>query len=130
MLHRMMTHKKLVIGAAAALLASAVQAAPSRIGASTRLQRCGTETCLLVTGRRSDPAASVSLAGHEVRVQGARRWRASLPLDTVRRWSASFARSIAVQVAGPAGGEMRASLPIGLLGQEVDLAFLDVRARH
>jgi len=114
--------------AAAVLLPTALAAAPSDIGAKTRLQRCGKDTCLLVTGRRSDASAPILIAGHDVAVEGKRRWRVALPLDTVRNWSAPFARSISVQIAGADDTAMKARLPTGLLGHVVDLAFLDVSA--
>jgi hypothetical protein len=80
-----------------------------------------------VTGHRSDASAPVLLAGHELAVKGKRNWRVAVPLSTVKEWSAPFARTIDVAVAGSA---MKARLPIGLLGGTVDLAFLDVRAGH
>jgi hypothetical protein len=117
------------IVATTALQAPAPAAAPSSFDAETRLRHCGGATCLMVTGHRSDATAPVTLAGHAVTVQGARNWRVAVPLETVRAWSAPFARTIAVQIGGADGGAaMRARLPIGLLGHVTDLAFLDVRA--
>ena len=116
--------------AAASLFTTALSAAPMDVGAKTRLQYCGADTCLLVSGHRSDPTAPVLLAGRVVAVQGRHRWRVALPLGTVRNWLPPFARSIAVQVDGASGAETKARLPIGLLGHDVDLAFLDVSARH
>ena len=116
--------------AAVTSLSGAVVAAPGPIGAETRLRTCGSDVCLVVTGSRPDAAAAVSLGGHDVAVRGGRSWRATVPLDTLRAWSAPFARSIHVAIAGPGGGEADARLPIGLLGQPAELAFLDVRAGH
>jgi len=129
MLRRMMLGLCFRLGAfvAAALVSTAVSAAP--VDARTRLRHCGTDTCLLVTGRRADREAPVRIAGHDVAVRGRHAWRAELPLATVRLWSAPFARTIDVQVAGADGGATKARLPIGLLGH-IDLAFLDVSARH
>ncbi|WP_375403923.1 hypothetical protein [uncultured Sphingomonas sp.] len=112
----------------ATLAASHASAEPRRAAASTRLEHCGAETCLAVTGRRPDRAAPVLIAGHEVAVRGGRSWRASIPLAKVRLWSAPAARTIAVEAAGPGGGRVEAPLPIGLLGHVTELAFLDVGA--
>ena len=131
MLHGMISGRSIALGiAAASFFPTALAAAPLEIGAKTRLQHCGADTCLLITGHRSDANAPVLLAGHDVAVQGKRRWRVALPLDTVRNWVAPFARSIAVQVDGAGGAEAKARLPIGLLGHDMDLAFLDVSAHH
>jgi hypothetical protein len=104
-------------GAATALPAAAPE---------TRLERCGTDTCLRFSGIRSDAQAAVLVAGHEVAVSGRRHWHASLPLDRVRQWLTPSARAIGVRVAG--GGEVAAALPVGLLGHATEMAFLDVRA--
>lgn len=105
--------------------ATVLSAAPRPINAETRLRHCGGETCLQVSGHRTDAAMPVLLAGHEVTVQGARSWHVALPLETVRSWSAPFARSIAVNIDG---SEAQARLPTGLLGHVSDLAFLEVSA--
>jgi hypothetical protein len=106
-----------------ALLAVPVAAAPA--SASTRLVECRGENCLLVAGHRDDAASIVSINGHTVAVEGAHSWRARLPLDTVRAWSAPYARTIEVSVEGFTGD---ADLPIGLLGHSAQLATLVVRA--
>jgi hypothetical protein len=95
----------------------------------TRLVSCETGSCLLVTGRRADAALTVAINGHAVSVQGARRWRTSLPLDTVRAWSAPHARSIIVSIGeaeARASTSAEADLPIGLLGHAADLTTLVV----
>ena len=95
----------------------------------TRLVSCEVGSCLLVTGRRADAASTVTINGHPVSVQGARKWRASLPLDTVRAWSAPYARSIVVSVDeadARASSSAEADLPIGLFGHAADLTTLVV----
>jgi hypothetical protein len=94
---------------------------------STRLVSCGAESCLLVTGHRESAAAEVRINGHHVDVQGNRSWRVSLPVSTVRDWSAPFARRIEVSTHDPLAVEAlshQAVLPTGLLGHVSDLASL------
>jgi hypothetical protein len=88
---------------------------------STRVVRCGEDSCLQITGRRDDPALTVSINGRTVAVEGERSWRVHLPVETVREWSAPYARTIEVSQ-----GETSASvdLPIGLLGGVTDLSSL------
>ncbi len=113
--------------ALAMVLACGVSApAMAEAKSDTRLVGCGSESCLLVTGRRHDAHSPVSINGHAVPVEGARRWRVVLPVATVREWSAPFARSITVAVDN---ATKQASLPIGLLGHADDLAMLVVRVR-
>lgn len=99
---------------------------------STRLVACEAGNCLLVTGRRANAALAVSINGHAVPVTGKRNWKVSLPVQTVRQWSAPFARTISVEIAdirtrNPASAEVR--LPIGLLGHADDLAMLVISAK-
>jgi hypothetical protein len=114
----MVPHPIRVIGAlvTAVLIGGAASAEP-RVDARTRLSHCGTATCLTVTGRRPDATAQVTLAGHAVQV------------DTVRAWVPSHAHQISVRVGGADGDETAALLPIGLLGNEAELASLEVRPR-
>lgn len=93
---------------------------------ATRVVECGAESCLVVSGRRDHSASQVSINGHEVAVEGARKWRARVPVETVRQWSAPYARAITVSVAG---AEKQARLPIGLLGHAQELAMLVVRVK-
>ena len=98
----------------------------------TRLVSCDAGSCLLVTGRRTDATSTVTINGHAVFVQGARKWRACLPIDTVREWSAPYARTITVSVVDDETRESAsagADLPIGLLGHAEDLAMLIVSAK-
>lgn len=108
---------------AALLVATPALAAPTP---ATRLVNCGADSCLLVTGQRDDTAAPVSINGHAVRVQGARKWRAVVPVDTLRAWSEPYARTITVSVAA---SDEEADLPIGMLGHAENLAMLVVRVK-
>ena len=100
--------------------------APATAGTRTRLVECESRSCLLVTGRRASAATGVAINGHAVAVQGARKWRVSLPIDTVRQWSTPLARTISVSVGD---NQVQAALPIGLLGHAKDLAVLTVSAK-
>lgn len=98
----------------------------------TRLVSCDVGSCLLVTGRRPDARSTVTINGHAVSVQGAQKWRASLPVDTLRQWSEPYARTITVSVIDDESRESAsagADLPIGLLGHAEDLAMLIVSAQ-
>lgn len=87
--------------------------------------------CLLVSGRRASADAQVFINDHPVAVEGGRRWRVRLPLDTLRAWSPSRARTLSVTTADRGGDgaatTQLADLPIGLLGHRIDLAMLTVR---
>lgn len=99
---------------------------------STRLVRCAEQSCLLVTGHREDPALAVAINGHVVPVEGRRKWRVALPVETVRDWSAPHARTIEVSLrdhSGEPGTSAEVHLPIGLLGGVGDLAHLVVSVR-
>jgi len=94
---------------------------------STRLVSCGEASCLLVSGNRETTSSEVRINGHRVDVQGNRRWRVNLPVETVRDWSVPFARRIEVSTGDPLTSEKQvrhAILPIGLLGHVPDLASL------
>ncbi|MEO8373710.1 MAG: hypothetical protein ABI471_00690 [Sphingomonas bacterium] len=113
----------LVAGLAAGLPSPACAATEPR----TRVVACETGSCLLVTGRRTNAASMVSINGRAVSAEGAHNWRVRVPVDTVRKWSAPFARTIVVSVLD-AGTRTDATaevdLPIGLLGQVEDLALV------
>lgn len=120
----------------ALLAALTICAVPSPANAaadpSTRLVRCAEQSCLLVTGYREDPALAVAINGHVVPVEGRRKWRVALPVETVRNWSAPYARTIEVALrdrAGEQGTSAEVRLPIGLLGGVGDLAHLVVSVR-
>ncbi len=95
---------------------------------STKLERCGERTCLRISGHRDDPAATVLIEQREVAVSGKKRWHVSLPLQTVRNWSAPAARAIAVEIVGKDCTQMKAPLPIGVFGGNTNLAFLSISA--
>lgn len=110
------------------LTAAALAASPAIAGEiTTRVVRCTEGSCLQVTGRRVDARAAVSINGHSVTADGARKWRVRLPVETVREWSAPLARTITVSIRnGGNQSDFEARLPIGLLGQAEDLALLVV----
>ena len=120
----------LALGAVlAAALASPASAATEP---RTRLVDCEAGSCLLVTGRRAHAASTVTINGHAVSVEGARNWRVSLPVATLRAWSAPYARTITVSVVDATTrtqASTEADLPIGLLGHVEDLAMLVVRVK-
>ena len=98
---------------------------------STKVVRCGDQSCLQVSGYREDPTSTVSINGQAVSVEGKNGWRVRLPVETVREWSAPYARTIEVSLRDPQT-QLEASasvdLPIGMLGG-VDLASLVISAR-
>jgi len=117
---------------AGAVLASAALPVAAQPLATTRVVACGAGDCLLVRGQRASPLADISINGRPVVAEGKRSWRVRLPIATVRDWSAPFARTLHVVVTDPTGGAERSEavrLPIGLLGQAVELASLVVHAR-
>lgn len=92
---------------------------------STRLVKCGSESCLRVSGQRTDKTSAVLINGREVSAKGTQRWHVRVPVKTVRAWSLPYARTIAVSVAG---STQDVKLPIGMMGHG-DLAMLVVRAK-
>ncbi|MBB6124053.1 hypothetical protein [Sphingobium subterraneum] len=93
---------------------------------ATRLVSCGTESCLLVSGRRSDARVPVALNGHVVAVEGARKWRVRVPIAHLRAISEPFARTVTVSVGALSA---KAALPIGLLTRNENLAMLIVSVK-
>lgn len=111
----------------AAFLPGAAMAAPQ-----ARLVSCEPVDCLQVSGTRASRDTAVLINGHAVDVDGGRRWRVRLPVETLRAWSRPRARTLRVTLATPTGDlaqEHEADLPIGLLGGPIDLAALVVRLR-
>jgi hypothetical protein len=97
----------------------------------TRLVSCGSQSCLLVTGRRESADSLVSINNRLVAVEGRRAWHIRIPLAAVRELASPYARNIEVKVTQADGDEEwseDASLPIGLLGHN-NLATLIVSAR-
>jgi len=116
------------IALAAAILAAPALAQP----ATARLVACDTGSCLQVRGHRAASAAEVRINDHPVAAEGGRSWRVSLPMETVKAWSGPFARTLRVSVSAPSATAARTEavrLPVGLLGHDVELAYLVVRAR-
>ena len=112
------------------IVATALAGAPASAQAEplprTRLVECGVESCLLITGKRTDIGAPVSINGHVVPTTGRRLWKARVPVSEVRRWSAPFARNVTVSVENE---EHIARLPVGMLGTRADLAMLVVSVK-
>jgi hypothetical protein len=114
---------------AAVSFASPAAASPEM---STKLIRCGAESCLVITGHRDNPAAVVSINGQAVSVEGNHGWRARVPVETVRQWSSPSAREIEVSLRDPdtqTETTDSVDLPIGLLGNLTNLASLEVSVR-
>lgn len=112
------------------LLAAAAVPAAAAAEPQARLVSCEPVDCLQVSGTRASPDTAVLINGHAVAVEGGRRWRVRLPVETVRDWSSPRARTIRVTLATRAFDRVRdeeADLPIGLLGGRIDLASLVVR---
>jgi len=127
-----LSRRRAALCAAAIVLAGSAAPALAETSASARLVSCGSESCLLVSGHRDDPSAEVSINGQAVAVEGKRGWRVSLPVATVRQWSAPYAREIEVSLRDPAtAAESTAfvDLPVGLLGKLTDLSALEISIR-
>jgi hypothetical protein len=121
-----------VLGPGILFVAAFASPASATTEPKTRLISCDAGSCLLVTGHRDDAASIVTINGHVVPVHGARRWRASLPVETVRGWSAPHARTITVAVVDAQTRESASTgvcLPIGLLGHAENLAMLIVSVK-
>ena len=112
----------------ALVLGSVASPAAAAREVSARLVECGDESCLILTGHREDPAATVSINGRAIAVVGERRWRARVPVETVRLWSVPYARTIEVSM-DDSKTSTSVDLPIGLLGNVTELAALEVRVR-
>lgn len=114
------------------LMALAAVSLPGHAQSATvKLVKCGAGDCLLVRGYRNSNEAMVRVNDRVVEAKGGRSWRVRLPVETVRDWSAPFARTLSISVTGPAGSVERTEavrLPVGLLGQSLELASLVVHA--
>lgn len=101
-------------------------------GPSSKLVRCGGESCLQISGKRNNPAAIVRINDQVVPATGERGWQVRLPVDAVRQLSAPFARTIKISLQDPqtqVETTELVDLPIGLLGFAKELALLKVSAR-
>lgn len=117
--------------AIAALLAAGATAAPAKSPATAQLVTCDAGNCLLVRGHRASASAQVRINGRTIDPDGGRTWSVRVPVATLRSWSAPFARSIDVAVmdgTGTVEDSDTVRLPVGLLGHDVELASLVVRA--
>lgn len=124
----MLSVRKSLFALFAACFAYFVSPASAASAPSTRLVKCDSGNCLLVSGHRESAASEVRINGQTVMVEGKRNWRARLPIKTVRAWSAPFARTIEVTLHDAQMQSIsseRADLPIGLTGH-TDLAMLVV----
>lgn len=115
-----------IILSVAALTVTLTTPALAASAPSTRLISCGDESCLLISGRRSDAASAVSINGRAVAVEGTRKWRARVPMKTLREWTSPFARTVTVSVADASA---EADLPIGLFAQIGDIAMLTITVK-
>ena len=111
---------------------TAVAAAPaSARPVSVHVVSCDAGSCLLVRGHRTASQAVIRINERDVEAKGLHSWQVRLPVATVRDWSAPFARSLRVAVVNPSGAIERSEavrLPVGLLGQNLELASLVVHA--
>jgi hypothetical protein len=128
----MPTRAKQILAFGAVLAAGFASSAYAEAEPRTRLVDCEAGSCLLVTGSRPHAGSTVRINGHAVAVEGARRWRVSVPVETLRQWSTPYARTITVSVSDATTrtqASVEADLPIGLLGHAEDLAMLVVRVK-
>jgi hypothetical protein len=96
------------------------------------LVSCDAGSCVLVRGHRAASDAEVRINDRVVDAEGGRSWRVSLPVATVRDWSAPLARTLRVSVSDRAESAVQTEavrLPVGLLGHDLELAYLVVRPR-
>ena len=115
------------------LLAATLAALPSPAAASPRatLVRCGSETCLRLSGERADAATPVRIGGRALAVEGGRRWRIVVPLATARRWPVTRDYAVPITFGDGDSDQARtesAALPPGSLGGRVELASLVIAA--
>lgn len=97
---------------------------------TTRVAGCAEGSCLVVTGHRAEAEAAVSINGRAVHTQGGRKWRAQVPVETLREWSLPLARTITVSITDRGiRRDSEARLPIGLLGHAEDLAYLVISVK-
>ena len=131
-LHRSAIRKRTAALMAAIVVCGSAAPAMAASESSTKVVRCGTQSCLQISGHRDDTASTVSINGQEVAVEGKYDWRVRVPVETVRGWSAPYARTIEVSLRDPQtqlDASADVDLPIGLLGTLTDLAALEIRAR-
>ena len=101
------------------------------IAAESRLVHCGADTCLRLSGHRSNAAVAVRIAGHDLAVTGDRSWHATVPLSTARDWPSSSRGTLTLTLVEMSTGTETvdaAIMPPGALGRRVELATLTVHA--
>lgn len=106
-------------------------ATPALAEPQARLVHCGQETCLRLSGQRAQATGAIWIEGHELAVEGGRRWRATVPMATAREWGTPSGGSLTLAVVDTPGKIERlesVALPPGALGRQVELATLIVRA--
>ena len=99
---------------------------------SARLVHCGADSCLRLTGYRPRATSVVRIGGQDLAVEGDRRWQATVPLATARRWPIARGYALRVVFADPEAGTERSEtvpLPPGALGTRTEIASLVVHAR-
>ena len=107
-------------------------AAPGALTAVIGPNGSGKSTLMKAICRDIAYDGDVSINGQEVAVEGKYDWRVRVPVETVRGWSAPYARTIEVSLRDPQtqlDATADVDLPIGLLGTLTDLAALEIRAR-
>lgn len=124
--------KRALMSISAIIIGSVGSHAMAASKTSTKLVRCGTTSCLQVSGHRDNQASTVTINGREMPVEGKHAWRARMAVETVREFSNPYARTIEVSLRDPQTQLetiISVELPIGLLGNLTDFASLEVRAR-
>lgn len=117
-------------GVAATLVTALPAVAADRpIDQEARLVERNGTTFVRFSGRGAAAATRVTVEGRPVAVEGRRRWRADLPLASLKSWAVPYARTVSVTAETADGSTTRdARLPVGLLGQPAELASLEITA--
>jgi hypothetical protein len=112
-------------------LALAATPGPAMAASRARLVHCGDQTCLRVSGHRSDAALMIRIGEQLVAVEGDRAWHATVPLSTARGGANASLDTLTLTMTDRNTGVETVdmvALPPGALGRRVELATLDVRA--
>lgn len=112
-------------------LALAVIPGSAMAASRARLVRCGDQTCLRISGHRSDPAMMVRIGEQPVAVEGNQAWHATVSLSAARAGANASLDTLTLTTADRKTGVETVdmvALPPGALGRRVELATLDVRA--
>lgn len=108
-------------------------ATPASVVAAPQAQlvHCGDDTCLRISGHRSDSAVAIRIAGRDLAVEGERKWRTTVPLKAARDWMNAAGDTLILTMTDTrtrAEAAEAVSLPPGALGKRIELATLVVRA--